>query len=230
MTTARTFLYLIAFFGGSVVHVTIAFLGSLFSVRLLRWVVRQWSGYQTFCARWFLDIHIDIRGHIPVKPVLFALKHQSMFEAIDMHRFFDYPAVVAKMQLAHIPLWGFAARRYGMIFVDRNGGARSLRQMLGQARQAISDGRPIVIFPEGTRVRPGMHPPLQSGFAGLYKMLNLPVIPIAVDSGKCFPRDGVRYFAGRVTYLIGEEIPAGLPREAIEARVHAGINALDGSL
>lgn len=224
---ARTLLYQIAFFGGSAVHVAIAFCGSLFSVRLLRWAVRQWSGYQTFCARWILGIRIDIRGQIPAKPVLFALKHQSMFEAIDMHRFFDYPAVVAKIQLARIPFWGFAARRYGMIFVDRGGGARSLRHMVGQARQAILDGRPIVIFPEGTRVPTGQRPPLQSGFAGLYKMLNLPVVPIAVDSGKCFPRGRARYVPGRITYLIGDEIPAGLPRDAIEARVHAGINALE---
>ncbi len=227
MAAARTLLYLIAFFGGSVVHVVIAFWGSLFSVRLLRWIVRLWSSYQTFCARWILGVYININGQIPAKRVLFALKHESMFEAIDMHRFFDYPAVVAKLQLAHIPLWGFAARRYGMIFVDRGGGARSLRQMVGQARQAIIDDRPIVIFPEGTRVRPGQRPPLQSGFAGLYKMLGLPVVPIAVNSATCFPRDGWRYFPGRITYLIGEEIPAGLPRDIIEARVHAGINALD---
>jgi 1-acyl-sn-glycerol-3-phosphate acyltransferase len=227
MTALRTLLYLIVFFGGSIIHVAIAFIGSLFSVKLMRWIVRRWSGYQTFCVQWILGIHVRIEGQIPSKPVLFALKHESMFEAIDMHRFFDYPAVVAKIQLSRIPLWGFAARRYGMIFVDRDGGASTLRQMLAQAKQAITDQRPIVIFPEGTRVRRGQRPELQSGFAGLYKMLKLPVIPIAVDSGKCIPRDSWLYHKGEITYLIGEEIPAGLPREEIEARVHAAINALN---
>ena len=227
MAHIRTILYLIAFFGGSIIYVIIAFIGSLFSVPLMRWIVRRWSGYQTFCARWILGVKIKIEGRIPDKPMLFAIKHESNFETIDIHRFFDYPAVVAKMQLSRIPVWGFAARRYGMIFVDREGGARTLRQMLAQAKQAVADERPIVIFPEGTRVRRAEHPPLQSGFAGLYKMLKLPVLPIAVDSGICIPRDSWVYQKGTITYRIGEEIPAGLPRGEIEERVHTAINALN---
>ncbi|NJM50632.1 MAG: 1-acyl-sn-glycerol-3-phosphate acyltransferase [Sphingomonadales bacterium] len=227
MAALRTILYRIIFFGGSTLHVITAFLGSIFSVRLMRWTVRCWSRYQTLCARWILGIEIKIDGHIPDKPVLFAIKHESMFETIDMHRFFDYPAVVAKMQLARIPFWGFAARRYGMIFVDRDGGAQSLRKMLAQAKQAIIDERPIVIFPEGTRVDHGQRPALQSGFAGLYKMLRLPVVPIAVDSGKCIPRGSWIFHPGIIRYQIGQEIPAGLQREEIEKRVHSAINALN---
>ncbi|MFC4293101.1 lysophospholipid acyltransferase family protein [Sphingorhabdus arenilitoris] len=227
MAAVRTILFLLVFYGGSTLHVIIAFAGSIFSVRMMRWVVRCWSRYQTFCARWILGVHVKIDGYIPDKPVLFAIKHESMFETIDMHRFFDYPAVVAKVQLSRIPFWGFAARRYGMIFVDRDGGAQTLRQMLAQAKQAIVDERPIVIFPEGTRVERGNRPPLQSGFAGLYKMLKLPVVPIAVDSGKCIPRSSWIYRPGVIQYRIGEEIPAGLPRDEIERRVHSAINVLN---
>ncbi len=227
MAILRSALYLLLFFGGSFIYVSIAFVGSLGSVRLMRWIVRKWSSYQAFCVRWILGVRIRIEGQIPAKPVLFVMKHESMFETIDMHRFFDYPAVVAKIQLARIPLWGFAARRYGMIFVDRDGGAKALRQMMGQAKQAISDKRPIVIFAEGTRVRRGERPPLQSGFAGLYKILRLPVVPIALDSGICIPRDSRIYQSGTITYRIGEEIPTGLPREEIETRVHAAINVLN---
>ena len=84
---------------------------------------------------------------MPNRPVLYAIKHESMFETIDMPGVFFHPSVVAKVQLANIPLWGFAARRYGMIFVDRDGGAGALRQMLLQSRKVTADGRPIVIFP-----------------------------------------------------------------------------------
>ncbi len=164
---------------------------------------------------------------MPNRPVLYAIKHESMFETIDMPQLFYHPSVVAKIQLARIPFWGSAARRYGMIFVDRDGGAKALREMLTQSRKVIEEGRPIVIFPEGTRVPRGQRPPLQPGFAGLYKMLKLPVVPVAVDSGKCIPRDSWIYHRGVINYKVGEEIPAGLPRAEIEQRVHAAINALN---
>lgn len=227
MDVLRTLFFLIAFYGGSLFHVLLSFFASLTSRRMMRWAVSNWSSYQKFCARWILGIRVNIDGEMPNRPVLYAIKHESMFETIDMPSTFYHPSVVAKIQLSKIPFWGTAARRYGMIFVDRDGGATALRQMLIQSKKVISEGRPIVIFPEGTRVPRGQKPPLQSGFAGLYKMLRLPVVPVAVDSGICIPRGSMIYHKGVITYKVGEEIPAGLPREEIEARVHAAINALN---
>jgi hypothetical protein len=109
--------------------------------------------------------------------------------------------------------------------VARVEGAKTLRQMLALAKQRVEEGRPLVIFPEGTRVEIGTRPPLQAGFAGLYKLLRLPVVPIAVDSGRAYHHVVKR--PGRITYKVGETIPAGLPREEVEARVHAAINALN---
>lgn len=100
-----------------------------------------------------------------------------------------------------------------------------LRQMIDQARTAIAQGRSVVIFPEGTRVAQGEAPPLKSGFAGLYRMLDLAVVPIAIDSGKLWPKKGAKR-AGVVTFDFGEPIAPGLPRRDIEARVHASINRL----
>jgi 1-acyl-sn-glycerol-3-phosphate acyltransferase len=90
----------------------------------------------------------------------------------------------------------------------------------------VAEGRPLIIFPEGTRVAHGEQPGLQAGFAGLYKLLRLPVVPIAVDSGRAYHHVVKR--PGQITYKVGETIPAGLPREDVEARVHAAINALNG--
>ncbi len=207
--------------------VVIAFLAQWFSIPLMQWAVRGWSRWQYACYRRILNINIKIEGELPQKPVLYAIKHESMFETIDMPRMFRKPAVVTKKELFDIPLWGPAARAYGMIPVDRNGGAAALRAMLILAKKMIADGRPIVIFPEGTRVAPGHQPPLQSGFAGLYKLINLPVVPIAVDSGTLSPRKAGIWKSGTITYKVGEELPTGLPRAEIEARVHAAINALN---
>jgi 1-acyl-sn-glycerol-3-phosphate acyltransferase len=114
-----------------------------------------------------------------------------------------------------------------MIPVDRDAGASALRTMMTLARSLSANGRPIIIFPEGTRVRHGERPPLQSGFAGLYKVLRLPVVPIAVNSGRLTPKGKPWWHSGVMTYKVGETIPAGLPREEVEARVHAAINALN---
>ena len=91
----------------------------------------------------------------------------------------------------------------------------------------IAAGRPILIFPEGTRVPPGHQPPLQPGFAGLYRSLRLPVVPVALDSGRLWPPHSFVKQPGIVTARFGEPIPAGLPRAEIEAAVHAAINQLD---
>ena len=98
--------------------------------------------------------------------------------------------------------------------------------MIAGAKKRIEEGRPLVIFPEGTRVPHGQKAPLQSGFAGLYKLLGLPVIPVAVDSGPLYHRLWKR--RGTITVRFGEPIPPGLPREEIETRVKAAINALNG--
>jgi 1-acyl-sn-glycerol-3-phosphate acyltransferase len=135
--------------------------------------------------------------------------------------------MVLKRELADIPLWGWVTRRYGVIPVDRKGGAAALRRMMRAAEAAIAEGRPIVIFPEGTRVLVGETPPLQPGFAGLYRVLKLPVVPVAVDSGRLWPRGRFVKHAGTVTMRFMDPIEPGLPRAEIEAGVHAAINVLE---
>jgi len=84
-----------------------------------------------------------------------------------------------------------------------------------------------VIFPEGTRVPHASSPPLQAGFAGLYKLLALPVVPVAVDTGPLYHRWWKR--PGTITYRFADQIPPGLPRDEVEARVHAAISAMAGT-
>ena len=99
--------------------------------------------------------------------------------------------------------------------------------MLKAAREAAAADRPIVIFPEGTRVTPGERPELRPGIAGLYKMLGLPVYPVALNTGRLWPKGGFVKHAGVVTMRVCEPIPPGLAREEIEARIHAAINVLN---
>jgi 1-acyl-sn-glycerol-3-phosphate acyltransferase len=223
----RSILFTIAFYGGSVPIVIVAFIVLPFSRHRLQGMARGWGMYHFWCAYIFLGIRVRIEGPLPQGQVLYAIKHESFFETIELLRIFNRPAVVAKIELSRIPLWSQIARAYGMIFIDRAGGAVALRAMMTEVRRFVAEGRSIVIYPEGTSTPPGEQPPLQAGFAGLYKLAKLPVVPIALDSGHLYPRRGFIKWPGVVTYRFGDVIPAGLPREEIEARVHAAINALN---
>jgi 1-acyl-sn-glycerol-3-phosphate acyltransferase len=221
----RSLLFSIAFYGGSGIIVPLVLLAGWLSPSLLFIGPKLWAGWFHWCARWLTGIRLEIDGIIPDGPHLFALKHESAYEAIMTLWWFARPAVVMKAELRKIPIWGAASDRQGSIWVDRHGSATMLRAMMKAAQAAVKAGRPVVIFPEGTRVGVGETPPLASGFAGLYKMLRLPVVPIALDTGTVWPKAFVKY-PGIVHMKIGAPIPPGLDRHDIEARVHTAINAL----
>lgn len=225
MEALRTILFSIVFYGLSVPMVLLAPLVALFGRTPLRAWCNAWAQALGWWARVFIGIERRILGNIPEGPVLFAAKHESLYEAIDLTGFLGSPATVMKRELAQIPVWGWCTRRYGVIVIDRAASAAALRGMMREAKAAREEGRAVLIFPEGTRVAVGEAPPLVAGFAGLYKALALPVVPVAVRSGHVWPRKGAKH-AGTVTYVFGEPIPAGLPRREIEARVHAAINSL----
>ena len=221
----RSLVFYAVFYTGSVPYVLGALALMNVSVPKFRWVVREWSHWHRLCCHFILGIKVELESPVFRSGVLYAVKHEAFFEAIDMPWLFLNPVVFAKAELLRIPGWGPAGARFGLIGVDRDGGAKALRAMLTEARQRIAEGRPLVIFPEGTRIPHGQRRELQSGFAGIYKLLGLPVIPVAVDTGALYHRRWKQ--SGTVRYRFGEEIPPGLPRAEIEARVEAAINALN---
>ncbi|WP_233999892.1 lysophospholipid acyltransferase family protein [Porphyrobacter sp. TH134] len=221
----RSLAFYVLFYGGSALLVAASVVAVTARKAWLRTVVAKWGDWHLWCVRNLLGIEVVLDGTLPEGPVLIAVKHEAFFEAIDTPRLFTDPAVFAKQELFRIPGWGYSALVYGLIPVAREDGAKTLRAMLALAKQRVAEGRPLVIFPEGTRVKHGAAPPLQAGFAGLYKLLRLPVVPIAVNSGAAYHHVVKR--PGRITYKVGEMIPAGLPRAEVEARVHAAINVLN---
>lgn len=221
----RSLFYYPVFYGISFFLVAASAIASFIGQDVLRRVVRLWTDWHRWCVQNIAGMKVVVEGDIPDGPVLLAIKHESFFEAIDMPTLFRFPSVFAKRELFDIPMWGRSAVVYGLIPVARDGGAKALREMISTARTMIDQGRPLVIFPEGTRVPHGQRAPLQSGFAGLYKLLGLPVVPVAVNSGPLYHRLLKR--SGTITYRFGERIPAGLPREEVEARVLDAMNALN---
>lgn len=223
----RSAAFALLFYAGSLLIVISGLVLIPFDESAIQATTRRWARFHQWCASAIAGVHSRIEGRPPAGPVLVAAKHQSMYETIHILLLLDHPVVVMKKSLADIPGWGRIAKAYGIIAIDRAGGAGALRAMLAQARVAVASGRPVAIFPEGTRVAPGESPPLQPGFAGLYRTLGLPVVPLALTSGSVWPRGFVKR-PGTIRFRFGDPIPPGLPRAEIEARVHSAINALEG--
>jgi 1-acyl-sn-glycerol-3-phosphate acyltransferase len=228
VTALRSLLYAAIFYHATVAWVLVGLPASLFGRRATLAIVLGWTQFHHMLVTRVLGIRIKVEGRIPPGPHLIAVKHQSMLETMEMVRLTDAPVIVIKKELADIPLFGSMTRRYGVIAVERSAGAKALRALVDEGREAIATGRSIIIYPEGTRVRVGEMPPLKSGFAALYRVLGLPVVPVAVDSGRLWGR-GFVHRRGTVTLKVGQTIPAGLDRKSVEARVHAAINVLESA-
>lgn len=183
---------------------------------------RAWGRVFLWLARALLGIRLVVRG-VPPAGGIVAGKHQSLFETLALMTMLDRPAVVLKRELLAIPLWRFFARRTGSLPVDRDASTAAMRAILSGARAASAKGATILIFPEGHRVEHGCAPPLKPGIAGLYARLGLAVTPLALDSGRVWPKRGWPR-PGIVHFAFGDPIPPGLPRAAFEARLHAAIN------
>lgn len=220
----RTLLWTPIFYVGTALIVLATGLASLVGRGPMIACIRFWGKFHRWCARWLLGQRVVLEGSL-AKTGFYILKHEAMFETIEIPWMFNGAAVFTKAELFRLPLWGPLARTYGLIPVERDAGASALREMRKAARAALDSRRSLVLLPEGTRVPHGERPPLKSGFAGLYRMIGAPVIPVAVDSGRL--RKGWLRLPGTITYRVGAAIPPGLSREEVEARAHAAINALN---
>lgn len=226
MNWIRTVIFRALFYTGSVPIVALVPIAALFGQRAVIAHANTWAYLHRFLMRWVLGIVPRIEGVVPRGQYLFVSKHEAMYETLELQLILGSPAMVIKRELMRVPVWGWATTKYGSLIVDREASTRALKQLMRDGAAHRASGRSVVVYAEGTRVPPGEMPPLRSGFAGLYKAVNLPVVPIAVDSGRLMPKKGPKH-AGVVTFRFGEVIPPGLPRKEAEARVHAAINALN---
>ncbi|NTU76922.1 MAG: 1-acyl-sn-glycerol-3-phosphate acyltransferase [Alphaproteobacteria bacterium] len=182
--------------------------------RQLFFWIRTWQNGLGWIERNVAGIHYQVLGreNLPEGACIIAAKHQSAWETCKLHVLFGDPAIVLKEELTHVPVWGWYARASGMIPVDRGGRTKALTKMMAAARAAKAKGLKIVIFPQGTRVPVGERKPYKSGVAALYKELNLPIVPMAVNSGLFWPKNTFIKKPGLITIELLPPIPAGLPR------------------
>jgi 1-acyl-sn-glycerol-3-phosphate acyltransferase len=152
-------------------------------------------------------------------PVLVAAKHQSAFETLILQYQLGDPAIILKRELLAIPIFGWALRRLGHIGVDRSGDLEGARQLLAAAKKAHQEGRPVLIFPEGSRREVNAPPDYKSGVELLYAVLRAPCVPVAVNSGRVWPTKSLTPGSGQIVIEFLPPIEAGLSRVAFGERL-----------
>ena len=178
---------------------------------------KYWAGVELAAARVLCGIHLNVTGleNLPEGPVMIASRHESAFDILAWLVIVPRPCFVVKRELTVLPIFGPMILLAGMIPVDREAGGTALRALLREGERARAEGRQIVIFPEGTRVEPDDHPPLQPGAAALASKTGLPVIPAMTNSGAHWGRRSFRKLAGTIHIVIHPPLPARPGREAL---------------
>jgi len=188
-------------------------------------------GWTSLCVIVGLPLLLGPRKGIYVLgPVLIAAKHQSAWDTIIFSVLLWDHSFVLKQELMRIPLFGLYLWRAGLIPVDRRGGAKALRRMVAAAKQVAAQRRPMVIFPEGTRVAPEQQRPYHPGVAALYGQLQVPVVPVALNSGLFWRRNSFWKLPGTITLEFLPQIPPGLRRKDFLARLEQAIEGRSRAL
>jgi 1-acyl-sn-glycerol-3-phosphate acyltransferase len=194
------------------------------TVRMARcWARATLGGLHILCSTDMRQI-----GEAPLGGVLVASKHMSMWDTLALYLALDDPGIVLKRELLRIPFYGWYLWKAAAIPIDRGAGADALRRMTYAAKTVLAEGRPILIFPEGTRKKPGAPPDYKSGVAGLYSLTNVACAPVALDSGRYW--QGFKKYPGTISLEFLEPIPPGLKRRDFMARLEGSIESATNRL
>ncbi|MFD1625291.1 lysophospholipid acyltransferase family protein [Azospirillum griseum] len=214
MIWLRSLLFLIAFYGWTAL-MCFSLLWMLLLPRpqmiaVVVWYLRTIG----WMERVIVGIRYEVRGaeHIPEGSFLLAAKHQSAWETMKLHLLVRDPAVILKRELTWIPIWGWYAKKAKMIPVDRGAGGAAIKSLIRNSRPVRDQGRPIVIFPQGTRVAVGTYAPYRIGVGVLYESLKIPIVPMALNAGLYWPRHKFLKRPGTVVVEFLPPILPGLPR------------------
>ncbi len=193
----------------------------------LQQAIHMWAHTMRFLSVYVLGMKIRVRGleNIPEGAALVASKHQSAWDTAVFFIFFPRAVYVLKEELLKLPLWGRYALKYGAVAVDRSGGGAALKKMLSETKSHLANGRSVIIFPEGTRVPPGRHHHFHPGVAAIYKSVDAPTVPVALNSGLFWGKRSIGMKRpGTITIEFLPVIEPGLDRRTFMESLQNSIN------
>ena len=213
----KNFLFSIIFFIG-IIFISIIFLPSFFLPKQIVLIGGKLMGYwASFCLRFILSVKIIIKGKENIiynEKFFIAASHQSMFETFYLQTIFNSPVFILKKELLLIPIFGWYLKKIGSISIKRNIVTKDNLSFFNDISKIIKQSnRPLIIFPQGTRVHPDERPPFKKGASRIYEQLNVTCQPVAINSGYVWPKKGLKRSNKTITISILKPIPAGLSKE-----------------
>lgn len=230
----RSLLFDVSFYIASFLLMVIFLPLTLMPGNAVFWAARIWVHVSFWLLRVIVGLSYRVEGleYAPSSPCIVACKHQSAWETLAFHILLDRPAIALKRELTWIPILNLYFLRMGMVSIDRGAGASAVKSLIQGSRRVIDQNRPLVIFPEGTRSFPGKPGQYQPGVAALYRSLEVPVIPVALNSGVFWGRRSFVKHPGVITWKFLPPIEPGLSRvefmEKLVDRIERGCSTLDG--
>ena len=231
----RNFLFSIFFFVG-IIFISLIFLPALILPRKITLIGGKLMGcWAGFCLRVFLSVKITVKGReniINNNKFFIAASHQSMFETFYLQTIFNSPVFILKKELLLIPIFGWYLKKIGSISIKRNKVSKDNLSFFKDISSIINNSnRPLIIFPQGTRVHPEERPPFKKGASRIYEELNIICQPIAINSGYVWPKIGPKKQNKTITISILKPIPAGLHKDEfikiLEKNIYSELNFLD---
>lgn len=211
----RSFIFTAGFYIGSAL---ILIIGSPLLLGKRSWAMAGLAFHGHFVLWWMrliIGTKIEVRGreNLPENPILIASKHQSAWETFTFPAILKDPALIMKEELMAIPLYGWFSKKFEMIPIRRERASLALKAMLEEAVKRKNQNREIIIFPEGTRKRPGDAPEYKPGVIKLYESLNIPCVPVALNSGIFWPKNQNKRYKGTIIIEFLPAIPPGMERK-----------------
>ena len=230
----RNLLFSIFFFVGIII-ISIIILPALLLPRKITVLGGKWMGHWAqFCLRFFLSVKIIIKGKekiITNQKFFIAASHQSMFETFYLQTVFNSPVFILKKELLKIPVFGWYLKKIGSISINRNKISRDNLEFFDDILKTVNTSdRPLIIFPQGTRVLPEERPSFKKGASRIYHKLNIACQPVAVNSGYVWPKKGKKNSHKTITVSILTPINAGMNKEnflqILESKIYNELNLL----
>lgn len=184
---------------------------------------KSWSHYTLWCAKWMVGIRYEVRGKPPQDEVMIAAKHQSFLDIILI--FISIPAgkYIMKRELMYAPVIGQYALKLGCVPVNRGKRAAAIKKMVEDVEKGAQAPGQLIIYPQGTRIAPGVQAPYKVGTGVLYEELGQACVPVAANVGLFWPRKGIMRHPGLAVVEFLPRIDAGLDREAFMARLEQDV-------